>query len=65
MGRMMSGAWRGICRAAYWSGIGPAAAARRRRPGTWTILTYHRIAAPGEITSDRGVAGLLAMTGVG
>jgi len=35
--------WRGACRTAYWSGVGPLLASSRRRAGTWTVLTYHRI----------------------
>jgi len=43
---MRTGLWRGFAHAAYWTGLGPLAAAARRRAETWTILTYHRVGGP-------------------
>ncbi len=40
---MKKAAWQALCHAAYWSGVGPLLARLRRTPGTWTVLTYHRI----------------------
>jgi glycosyltransferase involved in cell wall biosynthesis/peptidoglycan/xylan/chitin deacetylase (PgdA/CDA1 family) len=40
---MKRAAWQALCHAAYWSGVGPLLARLRRRPGSWTVLTYHRV----------------------
>ena len=54
MASLKTGLWRGLCQAAYWSGVGPLMAAARRRPGTWTILTYHRV---GDLAPGAAAAG--------
>lgn len=46
MASLMSALWRGLAHATHWSGVGPLYGWARRRPGTWTILTYHRIGTP-------------------
>jgi glycosyltransferase involved in cell wall biosynthesis/peptidoglycan/xylan/chitin deacetylase (PgdA/CDA1 family) len=46
---LLTALWRGLAYASQWTGVGPMVARARRRPGTWTVLTYHRV---GTMTDD-------------